>query len=740
MQDLTRRTLAFWAVAEGVYALVVAFAVSVLVPWKTPWANALGLAYAALALAAVPGLARRRRWGWRLAVTGGIVGWTACVGVVGGLVASWAYLRSVYGDFGVGASIGALLAASGALQVLGLYPALKLCALLRREVRRDLGAGRGWVRFLVGISLVPLAVVLAVPLRFAPRPLAPVPPDARQQALDHLRAALEGRVRPETPALEGIPRGPGPLVVTAWERGRPALRVTSDQGDLAEAVRASADEIASSGPRPEARLQVDRVTALAPVASAADPVLALSVNPGVEGLWRQDRDPDLLVLPTDLLKKQVFGKTPLIPDIRELRLGMDVARARAAAHLEPRDRPIRVRTETWVEWEGQALPVTRGNTPLPASPGRVARWSQAAREGGAWLLQHQAEDGRFRYLYHPLSRLRDGRNRKVREYSVARHAGVVWVLGLLYEATGDPRCLAGARAGAAWLEAAMRTPCGPLGGACIASKPEVSFGTNAIAAVALIETYALAPDPELRTTVEGLLGLLMALQREDGEFHHGYDRTTGAIDPTARAMFASEEAALALVLAHRVLEEERYRVAARRALDHLTGPKYSDFLGHFIYGADVWTCLAAEEAYPRLQDPGWLDFCEGYARFLGRLQYEPGAWDNADFAGHYGFGALLFPQAPAAGGFGEAVTATAILARRTGQPAPELERQATLALDALVREQIRPDNAWMMPEPLLARGAVRRSPVEQEVRMDFVQHAVSALLRGIQLVGSVPEA
>ncbi len=738
MQEPTRRTLATWAIAEGAYGLVVGLVVALLVPWKTPWANALGLGYALLALAAAVGLGRGRRWGWRLAVAGGFAGGVACMVVTAGLVASWAYLRSVYGDFGVGASIGALLAASGALQVLGLYPALKLHGLLRREVRLDVGAGRGWIRALLGISVLPLLAGIGVSVAFTPRPLPPVPEEGRQQAVAYLRAALEGRARPDTPALGGIPRGPGPLVVTVWERGRATTRAAIDEGSLAEAVHLAGDTLAPAAPRdlPDARIQVDRVTALAPVASGADPVLALSVRPGVEGLWRRDRDPEVLVLPTDLLQRQVFGKTPLVPEIRELRLGMDVARARALAHLEPGERPLRVVTETWVEWEGKALSVVRGNTPAPASTGRASRWLAAARSGGEYLLRHQAGDGRFRYLHYPLAPLRGARDRKVAEYSIARHAGVVWVLGLLYEATGDARFLDGARSGATWLQGQLEAPCGALGGACIASRGRMTFGTNAIAAIALTETVALDPDPALRTAAEGVLAVLVALQREDGEFHHGYDLRTGRPDLDARAMFASEEAALALVQAHRILGDPAWLASARRALDWLTGPKYDDFLGRFIYGADVWTCLAADEAYPRLDDPDYLAFCEGYARFLGRLQYEPGAWDNADFSGHYGFGAVLFPQAPAAGGFGEAITATALLARRVGRPAPDLDRQAALALDALVREQIRPDNAWMMPEPLLARGGIRRSPVEQEIRMDFVQHAVSALLRGVRLVAA----
>ena len=39
------------------------------------------------------------------------------------------------------------------------------------------------------------------------------------------------------------------------------------------------------------------------------------------------------------------------------------------------------------------------------------------------------------------------------------------------------------------------------------------------------------------------------------------------------------------------------------------------------------------------------------------------------------------------------------------------------------------DNAWMMPSPAKAAGGIRRSLVEQEVRIDFTQHALSALIR-----------
>jgi hypothetical protein len=227
-----------------------------------------------------------------------------------------------------------------------------------------------------------------------------------------------------------------------------------------------------------------------------------------------------------------------------------------------------------------------------------------------------------------------------------------------------------------------------------------------------------------------LMEFILMMQRENGDFHHEFEPQKNFINTKTRKMFCSEEAALALVMAHEIIGDERYLRAAERALDYLTGPKYDYFLGRFIYGADHWTCIAAEEAWPRLKSPRYLEFCEGYAEFIARLQYAPDSWSNKDFEGHYGFGAFMVPQAPAAAGFTEAVLSTRELKEHHGKEAPRLLAQASSALDALARDQIRLDNAWLMSNPRAALGGIRRSLVEQEVRIDFTQHAVSALIRG----------
>jgi hypothetical protein len=667
----------------------------------------------------------RPRLGHRLAVLGGMTGLLSALAVCAGLLASFTYLKDVFGDFGLGASVGALLFASAALQLLGLYPALLLRAMLRREVREDLGLGSGVSRVILGALVAALLQPALVHAVFSFDPLPPVPQEGRERAIAHLRAAVDGaKVASPLDALAGIPVGAGPLHVTLWEDGEKAARVTGDGADMADAVAAAASALAAKtkGRGAGGMIKVDRIVAASPVPSEAGPILSISVNPGVDGLRRGRGSDAAILMPDDLVRAQLFGAAPLVPGIRELRLGLD-ARA-ALARLPGQGRVERIRVESWVEGSGGALPSVRGNTPLPAE-GPLA-WRSAAISGGEFILRQIREDGRFHYRYRPLSHRHPGGG----EYSLPRHAGTIYSLALLYGHTGDDRFRDGAQRAISWLEGRIPERCGRDGMACISEGEEAWLGSTALTVVGMLEYQRRTGDARYAGRARDLLAFIAYLQRESGDFAHLYRVDEDRVDDGPRNMFFSEEAALALVMAHEVFGDEEYLTAARRALDYLTGPKYDYFLGRFIYGADHWTCIAAHEAWPRLRSPGYLEFCRGYARFVGRLQYEPGAWESEDFTGHYGFGAFMVPQAPAAAGFTEAIISAYELSRLHGAPDERLRRQAALALDALARDQIREGNSWMMRRPEYAAGGIRRSLVEQEVRIDFTQHAASALIRG----------
>ena len=137
----TRRTFLFWGVVELIHAVLLIGAVAALLPWKSPGVNIGFIAYGALHGVAGLMLLKGSKSGWRLGLMVAWLGFGAMIVVATGLIATWSYLHTIYGDFGFGASVGALLFASVALQVLGLLPGLLMRALLRPAVRADMGAG-----------------------------------------------------------------------------------------------------------------------------------------------------------------------------------------------------------------------------------------------------------------------------------------------------------------------------------------------------------------------------------------------------------------------------------------------------------------------------------------------------------------------------------------------------------------------------------------------------------------------
>ena len=731
--DFARRTLRTWAVLDVVQAAILIALTLLALPGKFPAVNAALVAYG-LALA-VPAwwLARGRRWAWWLAVVTSVVGLAAAAVAVIGLVASWAYLRAIYGVFGVGASIASLLLAGMAWQVLGLYPAVRLRAMLRRELRAFLGVGRRPATAAAVVALVligmPLPLGLGVHAWYALAPVAPVSGEAMAQALAVVRGQLDGGALPAAPALERVDQRVGAVHATLWREGRPVARARGEGALLSEAVRQAgvglAAQLRSGGQRAEGRVKIDRVVARGPVPSWR-PLLGLALDPGLDGLEAGEGPSPATVLPDDLLAAAVAGAAAPLPQLDELRLGVDGAwleqRLGAAARS---GRVQRVRLESWIEPDrpgAPALPVHRGQVLSPLPPARTA-----AALAGDFILRQVESDGRFGYRYDPLGDVAlDGGG-----YSIPRHAGTAYGLALLATTTGEARFRDAARDALSWLALQLAPTCGGSAAlACIADGARASVGASALTAVAMLEYQRRTGDRRYQQLGQRLLAFLRGLQQPSGDFAHQYDAAAGVALPGPPKMFASEQAALALVLGHRLFGTTDDLRAAERALDFLTGAKYDFFLGHFIYGSDHWTCIAAEEAWPALKHRRYLDFCTGYARFMSRLQYPASPGSARDFAGPYGFSYLLVPQAPATAGFTEALLSTLALAGHHRTPTDELREQSRAALMALVRDQVRPENSYLVRNPARAEGAFRRSLVEPEVRIDFVQHAASALIRG----------
>jgi hypothetical protein len=74
-----------------------------------------------------------------------------------------------------------------------------------------------------------------------------------------------------------------------------------------------------------------------------------------------------------------------------------------------------------------------------------------------------------------------------------------------------------------------------------------------------------------------------------------------------------------------------------------------------------------------------------------------------------------------------------LLGRGHGRADFELRRDILETLGYLLRQQIRPANAYAVAAGAKGVGGVPSNPVDRTVRIDYVQHVCSAFIRGAEL-------
>lgn len=591
------------------------------------------------------------------------------------------------------------------------------------------------------------------------------PPDRltdseRVAVMTPLRAALLG----ESPAPCTLTRGQGPIVVTVWLDGRAIVRVDGHGGTLAQAVDSAAATLRehaqlrkqSSDALSRARLQVDVIVGRTPVGTAhwlakyQLPFIGdgLAINPGIDGIGVEHDGKVGFVLPHELAASKSLQTKRPAPAMTELALGNDLERISLLAGARvglrravPQSQLFRFRTDTFVEQPDGArdrppLQLTRGIPPAPPLDAKTLR--EAALAGGRYLVAHLAPNGRYIYEHDLNTGFRS--NPSGGAYSMPRHAGTTYFLAELYRITKEEWLREPIERAFAHLAELVST--GRCAGTlpdgepfdCVLDKAErvAQLGSTALTVVALAEYQRATGDTRYLPLATKFANWILYMQRPDGGFRHLYDPVSKQPDEKTEMLYYSGEAALALARMHAITGDPKYARATERALDWLVD-WYDFFLGGFFYGEEHWTCIAAEAAWPAVKKPKYREFCDGYGAFL-RLQqpYVGDHPDQDDLAGAYNFTSYIPPYNTPAGSRTETMISAYLLGVHHGRGDPAIRDQIRLTLQYLLGQQIRPESAFNVVGDGL--GGVPGSPIDRNVRIDYVQHVCSAMIRASEWI------
>ena len=509
------------------------------------------------------------------------------------------------------------------------------------------------------------------------------------------------------------------------------------------------------------RIKGDVVVARAPIVAGIAPAFALSLVAGLDGIGVDVGTPELghqeaWLLPDELLRADALaGETPLSAMDFELGARKDVIDALLAKELGLDDDAFarakksyfRFRTDAFIEAADLAsiLPVTRGNTPGPRLSASALR--DGAVAGGRYLLRHLYDDGRFGYEYTPATDVDEAYGL---DYSLPRHAGAAYFLAQLFGATHDVAFRDGARRALDFLAARQPGACQAAARSCVAN-PDLHGADLGAAAMALLAVgqYVKATGDRLELVwARRLAAFVLFMQKPDGDFCHLYDPGTDLRDEKTKLLYFSGEAAFALAKLAALVgpsdpDYARWTSALDRALEYLTDKQYANLAGQFFFGEDHWTCMAADagwDALPPAHREKYARFCDGFVGFLRRTQFtarDAITRPQPDFIGSYGFSPFLPPHGTPVGSRSEATISTYAMQERRGLADSDEGRatreQIRLGMQFLLDHQVRDDNAWLMANPDAARGGFLMSDVKRYIRVDFVQHSCSAMLRAIPL-------
>jgi hypothetical protein len=335
----------------------------------------------------------------------------------------------------------------------------------------------------------------------------------------------------------------------------------------------------------------------------------------------------------------------------------------------------------------------------------ATRLDAAIHAAGTKLRSLAEPDGSFVYEY----RVRDGRT--LPGYNIVRHAGAIYALAMYEHVAPDPHTRDVIARASRYLLGAVHpiAPHADISAVYGMNAPgEVSddavLGATGLGLVALLAADSLAPETIPAPTLRALGRFIVFMQRPDGSFNSTYNATTG---PTNRfdSLYYPGEAILALARLAAWDRDPRWHDAAMRGIRYLATSR----IGKDDVPSDNWALVATEE----LLGQGGIDARDRdlmlkHAAQIAAVNTSTQHTDpKSALFGCYTDDGRTTPSSTHLEGL---LAAAAVL------PRDELMRSIDAGIRFLLASQL-PD------------GAMPADQRRKTVRIDYIQHALSAFIR-----------
>ncbi len=342
-----------------------------------------------------------------------------------------------------------------------------------------------------------------------------------------------------------------------------------------------------------------------------------------------------------------------------------------------------------------------------------SKLEECAFYAGDNLVFSQSCNGRYRYIYDTEHDLYNDS-----DYSIVRHAGATYGLLDLYKEVEQDIYLEAGVKGLDYLCAFNRII--DLNTWAINYDLEMNIGTVSLAILGMVRYWEATDDEKYNIYVEKYSNFIVSQQNSDGSF-------AGKYGTDEEDRYYSGEAFFALSLAYDMLEKERYLDAMEKALKYYWSADYEYNDSAFI----PWASSGCAKWYELTENSDFLDFCFEMTDLQILRQ---NLIDNYDELGNKLYGYLKAPTVNTGvylEGIGDALrvakTVDDIIRVKKYHDCLKAGVEWELSLQFRDVEQLGVPNK--------AFGGFHRGFTVEDaylVRIDYNQHAISAILRGLR--------
>ncbi len=379
-----------------------------------------------------------------------------------------------------------------------------------------------------------------------------------------------------------------------------------------------------------------------------------------------------------------------------------------------------------------------GCSGIPAQPKAptAMELDQAATRAKGYLVRALNEDGSFVYR-----RNLDPTITVKPSYNLLRHAGAIYALAMYEDAFGDGTTVSTIVEASKFLQNTLGEVPDQKNMLAIWSDPKLIYsdrepiaklGGTGLGLIALLMAESHSPGLTSSDTLVKMGNFLLFMQRPDGGFVSRFRQSTGK-DFSWQSQYYPGEAALGLVMLYEYTQEVRYLQAAANALAYLAQIRF----GQPVVAADHWALLATHRVLKHqdaLGNKPSMDLLIGHSAqitdsiLVRRYSYPP----DTVFHGALGGQARTTPTATRLEGL---LAAYEFLPQQYGDLLQIVEEVAADSVGFLVRsQQTQGEFVGAIPraiKPLGGEGEQIQKFNQRvgEVRIDYVQHALSAMLQ-----------